>query len=203
MGVVFFSYMQITEKHWVIMGGGLLIAVVAAFGWSNFAQAPVVAPPTVELGTASSTEPAATPAEKPIVRAPMFSVSPADTIASWSFENAYTGDTALIARADAEITRLTNLLGTKQYTDYILYVSIANQYDLLGDGANEFTFLKKALAIDSATTGLAWYNAGHLFSRLGAYATARRAFESAVAAEPIQQYVQALADFNATHRAGQ
>lgn len=122
-----------------------------------------------------------------------------ETISSWSFPSAYTGNAELEAKAQADIVRLTGLLGSGKYSDYTLYVSIANQYDLMGDGKNELANLEKALAIDAAGTGLAWYNAGQLFARLGAYATAKMTLERAVAVQPTTQYKSALADFMAKH----
>lgn len=122
-----------------------------------------------------------------------------DSVASWNFPGAYTGNGALIQKANSEIARLTSLIGTGTYTDYTLYVSIANQYDLLGDGKNELSYLEKALALDSTETGLAWHNAGQLLARLGAYKTARTALENAVLAQPIGQYKQAFADFLEAH----
>lgn len=121
-----------------------------------------------------------------------------DTVASWNFKGAYTGNTELEAKADADIARLTGLLGSGQYSNYILYVSMANQYDLKGDGKNELAYLRKAITEDPAT-GLAWNNVGQLFVRLGAYTTARVAFERAVAVQPIEQYKRALADFMALY----
>jgi tetratricopeptide (TPR) repeat protein len=117
-----------------------------------------------------------------------------DTVASWNFPGAYTGHADLEEKARAEIVRLENLLGKKEYTDYILFVSIANQYDLLGDGAKELEYLRYALALDATTTGLAWHNTGQLFARLGALRSARHALEQAVLAQPIMQYHQALLD---------
>lgn len=122
-----------------------------------------------------------------------------EEVLSWDLKNAYTGNAELIAKADAEINRLSRLLGSKEYSDYVLYVSIANQYGLKGDGTNELLFLEKALTLDSTTTGLAWYNAGRLFARLGAYKTARAVLEKAAAAQPIEQYQRALSEFAAEH----
>ena len=194
--------MQITSKQWVVAGAGFVIAVAAFFAWSYRAQAP--APDTLQTDTASSTE-TALPSESAAQSAEpsvAFAVNPSDTVTSWNFQGAYTGNAELTAKAKSEIARLTGLLGSGEYPDYILYVSIANQYDLLGDGANEFLYLKKALALDATKTGLAWYNIGQLFARLGAYATARTALERAVAAEPFPQYERALADFLKEHYPG-
>ena len=118
-----------------------------------------------------------------------------EQVRSWDFKGAYTGNPELEAKATAEIQRLTGLIGSGEYPDYTVYISIANQYGLLGDGENELTYLEHALALDATTTGLAWNNAGALFARLGARATARTCYERAAAAQPIGQYLQALADF--------
>ena len=122
-----------------------------------------------------------------------------ENVLSWDLQGAYTGNAELMAKADAEINRLFTLFGSKEYSDYILYVSIANQYGLKGDGKSELLYLEKALALDSTTTGLAWYNAGQLFARLGAYQTARVALEKAAAAQPVEQFQRALSDFAAEH----
>ncbi len=161
--------------------------------------APSVAPQAVSETNATtsisvSLDDAASPpqaAEKSL----SLTINPADTIVSWNFAGGAVGNDVSIKKAKDEIVRLNSLLGTGEFSDYLLYVSIANQYNLLGDGASEFEFLKKAIALDSLTTGLAWHNAGQLFTRLGAYKTARTAFERAVAAQPIAQYHQALLYF--------
>lgn len=133
--------------------------------------------------------------------APIYDIpfSAQETITLWDFQGAYTGYPELEAKATTEIERLRGLLGTGEYSDYTLYVSIANQYDLLGDGAMELKELEHALAIDSTSTGLAWHNAGKLFAHLGAYETARYALEQAVAAQPIAQYRVALIDLLKEH----
>jgi len=118
-----------------------------------------------------------------------------EQVRSWDFKGAYTGNLELEAKAETEIQRLTGLIGSGEYPDYTVYVSIANQYGLLGDGENELKYLEHALALDATTTGLAWNNAGALFARLGMKATARMCYERAATAEPTGQYLQALADF--------
>ena len=121
-----------------------------------------------------------------------------EEISLWDFQGAYIGNAELEAKADASIGRSLGLIGSGQYSDYTLYVSVANQYDLKGDGRNELMYLEKALAV-STTTGLAWHNAGQLFTRLGAYQTARFALERAAAVQPITQYERALVDFLEAH----
>ena len=197
--------MEITKRHWAV-AGVVVVAIGAFFAWSYRAKAPAPALSEAPSAAATSTGDTAKPLspEAPAPTAPAtLVVNPADRIVSWSFTGAYAGNTELTAKANAEIARFIGLLGTGEYTDYTLYVSIANEYDLLGDGANEFVYLKKALAIDSTKTGLAWYNAGQLFTRLGAFATARTAFERAALVEPVAHYKRALADFLAAHYPGE
>jgi len=113
-----------------------------------------------------------------------------ESVTSWDFEGAYTGNPELEDRAHAEIERLNGMFGTEDNTDYILYVSIAGQYELLGDGAKEYEYLLRALAEDSGKTGLAWNNLGVLLTRLGAYDSARVAYEKAAAAQPTYEQYQ-------------
>ena len=119
------------------------------------------------------------------------SIEKSDTIVSWDFKGAYTGNTELIAKAKAEIERLSDLVGKGTYTDIILYISIANQYDLLGDGKNEYNYLSRAITADKAqTSGLPWHNLGVLMERLGASKTASIAYERAVFIQPIFSEIQ-------------
>ena len=121
------------------------------------------------------------------------------SINNWDFQGAYTGNPELEKRANDEIARLKKLIGSGTETEYSYYISIANQYDLLGDGENEYVYLKKALAIDDATTGLAWANVAVLFARLGDEKSARDAYARAVKAQAHPQYVTAYLDFLTQH----
>lgn len=113
-----------------------------------------------------------------------------DTLASWNVSGPYRDGGELEKRVTDEIARLTSLLGGDQSgenddpTDYTLYVSIANQYKLLGDGKGAYENLSRALRIDSTKTGLAWRNIGDLMETLGAYNTARIAYAKAVEVQP-------------------
>ena len=120
-----------------------------------------------------------------------------DSVASWDFRGVYLDGGTLEDKARSEIARLKNLLGSGEFTDYEIYVSIANQYELLGDGGNAYAYLGKAIREDSAdNTGLAWYNLGVLLSRLGALQTARIAYEKATLIEPqISFYHYAYIEF--------
>lgn len=124
-----------------------------------------------------------------------------DTISSWDFAGAYADNLELQTKARAEIKRLTGLIGNSQeFTDYSLYVQIAAQYELLGDGAQAYDFLNKAAAIDPVHTGLAWTNLGELMGRLGAFQTARIAYAKAVEAQPsVMNYHTARLEFLIAH----
>ncbi|MBI2409438.1 tetratricopeptide repeat protein [Candidatus Kaiserbacteria bacterium] len=125
-------------------------------------------------------------------------IAAGEQISDWSIRGV-APTPASMAKAQENIAKSLGLLGSGKYPDYVLYVDIANQYNSIGDGKNELIFLEKALALDSAQTGLAWHNAGQLFRRLGAFRTARYAFEQAAAAQPIGQYLSVLDDFLAEH----
>lgn len=128
-----------------------------------------------------------------------FQFAEGESITSWDFQGAYTGNSEFEERARGEIARLKSLFGEEGYTDYELYVSIANQYGLLGDGKGEYNYLMKALAIDSEKTGLAWHNLGRLLERFGAYGSARVAYDAMVKAQPLIQYQTVRLEFLRTH----
>lgn len=124
-----------------------------------------------------------------------------DSIASWNFAGAYSNNPELQTKAKTEIEKLTSFIGnSKEFTDYLLYVQIAAQYELLGDGAQTYAFLNKAVAIDPVHTGLAWANLGELMGRLGAFQTARVAYAKAVEAQPsVMNYHTARLEFLIAH----
>ena len=120
-----------------------------------------------------------------------------DGIASWDFKGPYLDGGTLETGAREEIARLEGLLGSGKFTDYEIYVSIANQYELLGDGRSAYNYFGKAIEMDTAgNTGLAWHNLGVLLSRLVALQTARTAYEKATLVEPqISSYHYAYIEF--------
>lgn len=121
-----------------------------------------------------------------------------ERVSSWGFPSALADGGVQEAKVYKEIQRLTTLIGNQEQepTDYIVYVSIANQYRVLGDGQNVYQYLVKALDIDWEKTGLAWHNMGQLLKELGTLKSARAAFEHAIKAEPyIQQYHLSYIDF--------
>lgn len=153
----------------IIVGVGIF---VVALGWWFFAHN-------------------ATPQQAQIEEKPFsFDLVEGEVIPSWNFKGAYTANAQLEAQALATIKKDEGLFG-KGYTDYELYISISNQYNLLGDGAKEYEYLKKALAIDAEYSGLAWHNLSVLMQRLGACKTARVAADNAVKAQPMLAHFQA------------
>lgn len=196
--MVFWSHMQITKRHWLAAGLGFSIAVLAAFGWFDFAKAPTSAPAPAESNSASSTESGAPQAVAPAASVKPFALNAADAIASWSFKGAYTGNDTLIQQADADSAHLTALLGKGQYDDYDLHIGIGNDANLLGDGATAYAEYQKAVAIHPGK-GLAFVNIGHLMDELGAYHSAADAYAHAVAVEPaVLEYHLERLDFLVT-----
>ncbi|MHB8710384.1 MAG: hypothetical protein ACYC6X_02430 [Minisyncoccota bacterium] len=148
--------MQVTRKHWIVAGIVFAVAIGATFGVLYYkAHPPVVA----------------------------FPINPADSIASWSFKGAYSGNDTLVAQANADIAKLTGLIGKGTYDDYDLYDGIANDYASLGNGALAYQYYNRSIRIHPGK-GLAYANLAHLMSGLGAYHTAADAYAKAVAVQP-------------------
>lgn len=106
-----------------------------------------------------------------------------DSISSWDFKDAYTGNPNLVMQAEKEIKNLSSLVAAATSSKMTLLVGIANQYELLGDGKNQYEYLEKAIQADPAN-GLPWHNLGVLMERLGALATAKTAYEKATRLQP-------------------
>ena len=110
-----------TKKHWAVAGIGVMVAIGAFFLWSYQAKAPVL--PENATETASSTETVASSkpdAGIPSIAPATLTVNPSETIVSWDFKGAYTGNAELTVKANTEIARLAALLGTDAYPDYTL-----------------------------------------------------------------------------------
>jgi tetratricopeptide (TPR) repeat protein len=124
---------------------------------------------------------------------PTFPINPNDTIVSWSFKGAYTGNDALIQQANADIAHLTSLLGKGQYDDYDLYIGIGNDDNLLGDGSGAYQNYNRSIHIHP-NKGLAFVNLAHLMDELRAFRTAADAYAKAVTVEPkvLQYHVERL-----------
>jgi tetratricopeptide (TPR) repeat protein len=133
-----------------------------------------------------------------------FLMSPRDTISSWDMQASHKDGGVLEKSVQDEIRRLNEHLADNKTEppDYQLYVGLANQYSLLGDGKRAYDYLQKALSIDSDKTGLALHNMGVLMERLGAFYSARDAYQRAVDAQPhIDSYHAALINFLIAHMA--
>ncbi|HVB20117.1 MAG TPA: hypothetical protein VNF51_02455 [Candidatus Paceibacterota bacterium] len=177
--------MQLLKKQWAVVGGAAVIVVV--LGLIYFVKTPA----PVDTGNiASSTTPTATSttlltsvASTTAAVVLPFPINAADTIASWSFNGAYTGNATLTVQANADIVHLQSLLGKGQYDNYDLYIGLGNDYNLLGNGKGAYQNYNRAIAIYQ-NKGLAFVNLGHLMDELGAYHTAADAYAKAVAVEP-------------------
>ncbi len=160
---------------------------------------------TSTVTSTSSALPAPTPATtqtpQPAPAAPYaFALVQGETVSSWDFAGSHNDGGQLEARVRAEIEKLKGLISNPgDVTKYEIYISIANQYELLGEGQQEFVYLNYALGIDGKSTGLAWHNMGKLLERLGAYKSARTAYDAMVNAQPIRQYLQVRLDFLKAH----
>ncbi len=162
--------MQMIKKQWLVAGISFFVAVLAAGAiWFSSMRS----------------------AQHPLP------LAGGDSIAFWNFKGPYLDGGTLETRAREEIARLEGLLGSGKFTDYEIYVSIANQYELLGDWRSAYNYFGKAVREDSAgNTGLAWHNLGVLLSRLGALQTARIAYEKATLVESqIWSYHYAYIEF--------
>lgn len=193
-------------------GAALIILIAIAIWWKGDSSQPLsvseqVATSSPETVATSSTPSSQTfsPAKpepvspKPLLSSSTFSLVPGEAVASWDFAGTHKDGGQLEAGVRADVTRLKGLINSGAYTNYELYVSLANQYELLGDGKQEFTHLNYAIAIDSTKTGLAWHNMGKLLERLGAYKSARVAYDRMVQAQSTSQYIRARLEFLQAH----
>lgn len=173
-----------------IIGGAAIILIIA--GTTQFLSSRSAVSPTTPT-TASTTEQVEGSQVTTTAPAPSGNVVPSypstlpqaygDTIASWNFQSAYTNNPELTAKAQAEIERLSGLLSTATSSAMILSVGIANQYDLLGDGKKQYEYLDRAIR-GNPENGLPWHNLGVLMERLGAFRTARAAYEESTFVQP-------------------
>lgn len=123
-------------------------------------------------------------------------IASGDVVASWDFVGAYAGNPELVAKAESEIARLSNLLKTATSSAMILSVNIANQYEFLGYGKKQYEYLGRAIQAWRGQSGLPWHNLGVLMERLGALKTARVAYEEATIIQPqLEVYQYAYISF--------
>lgn len=97
----------------------------------------------------------------------------------WDFEGPYEASDELILKARTETERLKDLVGSGEFSDYDIYVGIAEQHSLLGEGKESYEYLLKAIE-ESKTRSLAFSNLGTLFGRVGALESGKRAYEMAL-----------------------
>jgi tetratricopeptide (TPR) repeat protein len=115
-------------------------------------------------------------------RAPIvFELAPEDMSILWTFVR--TTDPVLLAKAKENLERDQGLFGSAGYSDYSLWMSIAQQYEMLGDGYKAYEALNRAIALEPAE-GLPWFNLGILLTELKAPASARLAYQEATKIEP-------------------
>lgn len=154
--------------------------------------------PGFEVSSSLEIKPTAeTPSRQPIQTT--FTFDKRDTVASWNFAGAYTGNPELVVKAQNEIARLSRELTTATSSAMILAVGIANQYELLGDGGNQYEYLKRAV-LASPENGLPWHNMGVLMERLGALETARTAYgKAALLQAQLEVYHYARLQFLTTY----
>lgn len=149
--------MHITKKHWVATAIAIVLAVIVGVGVWHYKESRVAS----------------------------FPISVGDTISDWTFKGAYTGNDTLIAQGNADIVHLKGLLGKGEYDDYDLYIGIANDYNLMGDGKAAYEYYNRAIAVHP-DKGLAYVDLAHLMDELKAYNTARDVYAKAIAVEPAQ-----------------
>lgn len=186
----------------LFLGVGILLVLIAGIVWFFFPRTARSPSPTaperllVETDAATSSDIKAVPVNPPNnpVTPPLPLVK-GDSVISWDFKGAYTDNPELVAKAESEIKRLSNLLAAATSSAMILSVGIANQYELLGDGKKQYEYLERA-ARTNPENGLPWHNLGVLMERLGAIRTARIAYEKSTLVQPeLKLYHYAYIEF--------
>lgn len=176
------------SKKWLIIIA--VVVVLFTMGIAQFLSPRQAVSPTLQSATSTPEQSVSTTTSSLIVatttaniiKRPVTNPLPiarGDNVASWNFVGAYTNNPELMTKADAEIKRITELLGKGTYADTSIYVGIANQYELMGNGKKQYDFLIRAVREGGTTSGLPWHNLGVLMERLGALQTARIAYEKA------------------------
>lgn len=97
----------------------------------------------------------------------------------WRFEGAYEATDALRTKAENTIKDLQQQLRDGSYSEYLLDVGIAGQYELLGQGKKSYEYLLKALRVNN-TRALAYSNMGNLLQKVKAPRSALVAYEEAL-----------------------
>jgi tetratricopeptide (TPR) repeat protein len=114
-------------------------------------------------------------------------ISSKDTLVSWSFKGSYEDGGALQQKATSQIATLKAQLNNSDPTIQEKLISIAEEYDLIGDGQSAYNYFLQALNSTQRyeqEDGIAWVRLGDLMQTLKAYYTAVTAYANAVAADP-------------------
>jgi tetratricopeptide (TPR) repeat protein len=106
-----------------------------------------------------------------------------DRFESWETPAPYKDGGELEERALGEIQKLEDAKGSDEYSDYDIYVGIAQWKELMGDGKAAYEYLGKAIK-ENPERSLAYGNLGHLMKKIGAFGTAKEAFLKAIEVEP-------------------
>lgn len=166
---------------------------------TNATTNPSTQPATQKPATVQASAPGSAQAAAPATPSQPFAIVQGDTIASWNFTGSYKDGGQLEASRNAIIADMKQKLSAGAPNTYELNISIANQYELLGDGQNEYRYLQYALALDSTQTALAWHNMGKLLEKLGAYKSARVAYDRMIHVQLTKQYALARLEFLKAH----
>ncbi len=178
------------NRNWLFAVGGVLVVFAAVAVWFFFPSRAIAPQPTVseqsseESNSATTSDSANISTSSPSRSISVLpSIAKGDIITSWNYEGYLNDNGPLEAKALQEIKDLKSKLGSDE--DYSLYISIAQEYDHLGDGKFAYEYLSRAIALDTGeTSGVGWHNIGVLMEKLGAYNTARIAHDQAVKIQP-------------------
>lgn len=173
----------------LFLGIGTLLILIASITWflsPRTAPSPLSTEfnlPLVTNNTATSSKAVATTTTSLKSSAYLFPIAQGDIIASWNYDGFLNDNGPREAEAHQKIKELESQLG--KGNDSSLYLSLAQEYDHLGDGRSAYTYLSRAIALDAnKTSGVEWHNMGVLMEKFGAYRTARIAHEEAVKIQP-------------------
>jgi tetratricopeptide (TPR) repeat protein len=117
-----------------------------------------------------------------------FPVSASDHLTNWALPLPQDAASST-PRLSAQVSQFQAMLGGGTYPNETIYVGIANDDILLGDGKAAYLAYEKAIAA-SSSDALAYDDLGGLFARLYATSSAERAYAKAVALTPSQLLFQ-------------
>ncbi len=203
-------YMKINKE--IVIGSLVAVAliglIIGLLVWHSRATPPAF----VGLNTSTSTPTSSTASTTNVVitkksskpkkisdanaRTKPFSLDTRDTIVSWelSVGNGFSKNVI-----QTKIISLSEKIGKGIYPNYDIYIQIAQEYEMLGDGYNAYKFYLLATK-DKPQKALAFNNIGNLLARLGAYNSAHDAYIRATTLEPsVELYWISYLNFIALH----